>query len=129
MERATFNNIEHLSQQFLTLTIRPWCKRIEAEVNRKLFTEAERGRFIAFMDFDDLLTADLANRANYARTLFNVGALSPNDIRRMGGYNPIEGGDKHYVQVNMADINAVPLPANPTENVQTLLNDAEENEQ
>ena len=130
MERATFNNIEHLSQQFLTLTIRPWCKRLEAEINRKLFTRNEKGRFTAFLDFDDLLVADLASRANYARTLFNVGALSPNDIRKMSGYNPIEGGDNHYVQVNMADINAMPDPnrAGQVDNVQTLLNDTEESE-
>jgi HK97 family phage portal protein len=130
MERATFNNIEHLSQQFLTLTIRPWCKRLEAEINRKLFTRNEKGRFYAFLDFDDLLVADLTSRANYARTLFNVGALSPNDIRKMSGYNPIEGGDNHYVQVNMADINAMPDPnrAGQVDNVQTLLNGTEEDE-
>jgi HK97 family phage portal protein len=130
MERATFNNIEHLSQQFLTLTIRPWCKRLEAEINRKLFTRNEKGRFYAFLDFDDLLVADLTSRANYARTLFNVGALSPNDIRKMSGYNPIEGGDNHYVQVNMADINAMPVPnqAGAIDNVQTLLNETEEDE-
>ena len=125
LDRATFNNIEHLSQQFLTLTIRPWCKRIENEINRKLFPSYERGRITAFLDFDDLLVADLTSRANYARTLFNVGALSPNDIRKMSGYNPIEGGDKHYVQINMADINAMP---EQNQNVQTMLNDADENE-
>jgi len=133
LDRATFNNIEHLSQLFLTQTIRPWCKRIEAEINRKLFKREERGRLVAFLDFDDLLMADLRSRAEYARTLFNVGALSPNDIRRMSGYNPIEQGEKHYVQSNMMDIsqpNANPAPT-PQENddVQTLLNEPENDEQ
>jgi phage portal protein BeeE len=132
MERATFNNIEHLSQQFLTLTIRPWCKRLEAEINRKLFTRNERGRFSAFLDFDDLLAVDLTSRANYARTLFNVGALSPNDIRKMSGFNPIEGGDRHYVQVNMADINAMPDTEGGDDidnDVQTMLNDTDDDNQ
>lgn len=134
LDRATFNNIEHLSQLFLTLTIRPWCKRIEGEINRKLFPKSERGRITAFLDFDDLLMADLKSRSEYARTLFSVGALSPNDIRRMSGYNPVEGGDKHYVQVNMADINddSAEMPDDGTNdadnpNVQTMLSDAEEN--
>lgn len=118
LDRATFNNIEHLSQLFLTLGIRPWSKRVEAEANRKLFKKAERGRFVAFMDFDDLLMADLKSRAEYARTLFHTGALSPDDIRKMSGYNPIDGGHgkKHYVQSNMMDIsqpNPTPEPTPP----------------
>lgn len=116
LERATFNNIEHLSQLFLTLTIRPWCKRIEQEINRKLFPRDERGRFVAFLDFDDLLMADLKSRAEYARTLFNVGAFSPNDIRKMSGYNPIEQGGKHYVQTNMMDISLPPPNQMPVKN-------------
>lgn len=132
LDRATFNNIEHLSQLFLTLTVRPWCKRIEAEINRKLFPKSERGRIVAFLDFDDLLMADLKSRGEYARTLFNVGALSPNDIRKMSGYNPIEHGDKHYVQTNMADISS-PVFEQPqnepnTDNVQTMLSDAEDDQ-
>jgi HK97 family phage portal protein len=135
LDRATFNNIEHLSQLFLTQTIRPWCKRIEAEINRKLFKREERGRLVAFLDFDDLLMADLRSRAEYARTLFNVGALSPDDVRKMSGYNPLPDGqgEKHYVQSNMMDIsqpNANPTPTpQGNDNVQTLLNEPENDEQ
>lgn len=118
LERATFSNIEHLSQLFLTQTILPWCKRFESEINRKLFPRSERGRFYAKFDFDDLLMTDLKSRAEYARTLFNVGALSPDDIRAVSGLNPIPDGfgQKHYVQSNMMDIsqpNANPAPTPP----------------
>lgn len=104
LDRATFNNIEHLSWLFLSNTIRPWCRRIEAEFNRKLFPKAERGRVVAFFDFDDLLMADLKSRAEYLRTLFNMGAISPNEARKSAGYNPFGDGDGHYLQNNMIDL-------------------------
>jgi len=134
LERATFNNIEHLSQLFLTLTIRPWCKRIAAEINRKLFPSYERqprpgqSYFCAEFDFDDLLMADLESRAEYARTFFNMGALSINEVREMLEKNAVEDGDRRFIQGAMADIDK-PLPSQPetqeNTDVQTLLSDAE----
>jgi hypothetical protein len=49
----------------------------------------------------------------------------------MSGYNPIEGGDRHYVQVNMADINAMPDMENggQIDNVQTMLNEPDDDGQ
>lgn len=113
LDRATFNNIEHLSWLFLSQTIRPWCRRIEAELNRKLFPKSERGRIVAFFDFDDLLMADLKSRAEYMRTLFNMGAISPNEARKTAGYNPYDKGDGHYLQNNMVDLTKLGEAAMP----------------
>jgi len=121
LERATFNNIEHLSQLFVNMTLRPWCKRIESEFNRKLFRQSEMARFTVRFDFDDLLMADLESRAEFAQKMFYTGAISPNDIRKMNKQNPIQGGDNHFVQSNMMELNkaAQMVPTNSAVNQQT----------
>ncbi|MBK8706573.1 MAG: phage portal protein [Saprospiraceae bacterium] len=104
LDRATFNNIEQLTLLFVRHTILPWCERIRNEFNRKVFATSERGRYKIRFVLSSLLQGDTQSRGEYYSKLFNIGALSPNDIRRMEGLNPIDGGDKYFVQVNMGDI-------------------------
>lgn len=104
LDRATFNNIEQLTLLFVRHTILPWCERIRNEFNRKIFATSERGRYKIRFVLSSLLQGDTQSRGEYYSKLFNIGALSPNDIRRMEGLNPVEGGDKYFVQVNMGDI-------------------------
>lgn len=121
LDRATFNNIEQLTLLFVRHTILPWCERIRNEFNRKVFSTSERGRYKIRFVLSSLLQGDTQSRGEYYSKLFNVGALSPNDIRRMEGLNPVEGGDKYFVQVNMGDItNAGDMPdgeESPDENI------------
>lgn len=102
LERATFSNIEAQSIEFVTHTIRPWLVRWEQELNRKIFKESEKGTHFVKFNIDGLLRGDAKSRADYYRTMFNVGALSQNDIRRLENMNAIEDGDKYFVQTNMA---------------------------
>jgi HK97 family phage portal protein len=104
LDRATFNNIEQLTLLFVRHTILPWCERIKGELNRKLFEGAERGRYKVRFILASLLQGDTQSRAEFYSKLFNIGAFSPNDIRRMEGLNPVEGGDKYFVQINMGNI-------------------------
>jgi len=113
LRRATFSNIEHLSIQFVTHTLLPWVQRWEQELNRKLFaTESEQRYYIKF-NLEGFLRGDGAARSNYYRTMWNIGAMSQNEIREKEEMPPIENGNKYYVPVNMAD----------AENVKTEEND------
>ena len=105
LDRATFNNIEHLSQLFLKQTIRPWCKRFASEIIRKCFTREEiaAGYSVEF-DFDDLLMADLESRAEYNSKMVNSGIFSINEARENANKNPIQNGDNHLVQMNLHTI-------------------------
>lgn len=105
LDRATFNNIEHLSLLFIKHTIRPWCKRIEAELNRKLFPLDEQGEYIARFDLDDLYMSDLDSRGKYIETMMKWGVLSRDEIRAREKYNPIADGSgaKYFVPMNMHD--------------------------
>ena len=108
LDRATFNNIEHMTLQFVKHTIRPWCKNIEAELDRKIFQEVEKGEKAARFDLDALLMADTETRAEYHYKLFQIGAMSPNDIRRAEGKTPIIDGDRYYRPLNMIELGQTP---------------------
>lgn len=103
LERATNNNIEHQGIEFVVYCILPSVKRWENELNRKLFlTPDTRKRFFVRFNIDTLLRGDSAARAAYYSSMFNIGVLSQNDIRRLENMNPIgPEGDKYYVQLNM----------------------------
>lgn len=112
LDRATFNNIEHLSLLFIKHTVRPWCKRIEAELNRKLFPRDEQGEYKVVFDLDDLLMSDLDNRSAYIDNMMKWGILNRDEVRQREGYNKIEdgSGEAYYVPMNMVD------PTKPNEN-------------
>ena len=91
----TFSNSETFNRLFVQYSLRTWCKRIEGEINSKLFRRAEMGRFFVRFNLDSLLRGDTNSRARYYQTMFNVRALSPNDIRALENMNPYEGGEEY----------------------------------
>lgn len=95
LERATFSNVEELNRIFVQFTLRSWCKRIEAEFNSKLFTNRETGRYFVRFNLDGLLRGDTKARTDYYKTMRLIGALSPNEIRKLENMNPREGGDDY----------------------------------
>jgi len=101
LDRATFSNIEHQGIEFSKFSILPWCIRIEQEINRKLLVDADRDRFYLKHNLDGLQRGDSASRASFYNTLFQIGALSQNDIRALEEKNPIENGDKYFVPLNL----------------------------
>ena len=124
LDRATFNNIEHLSLLFLKHTVRPWCKRIEAELNRKLFPEDEQGEYMVRFDLDDLHMVDMESRGQYIETMMKWGILNRDEIRQREKYNPIPdgSGQKYFVPMNMVD------PTEEPEEQQTNNDGTEEND-
>lgn len=102
LDRSTNNNIEQQSREFLQYTLGPWLTKIEAEITRKLLREREKNSTIVDFDTRNYLRATASDRAMYYNTLFNLGAITPNEIRANEGMNPVENGDIPFVQVNLA---------------------------
>jgi HK97 family phage portal protein len=103
LERATNNNIEHQSLDYIRYCLRPWAVRIEQEINRKLLT----GDFFVEHDFNAFQRGDFASQTAGFALLRNAAVYSANDILRALRQNPIpaaEGGD-----VRLAPLNMVPL--------------------
>lgn len=118
LERATFNNIEEQSLEFVTDCIRPWCVRIEQEFNRKLLTAQERqqGYFFEFL-IDGLLRGNMKARYESYAIGRSWGWLSPDDVRDMENLNKLEGGqgDIYLVPANMIDAETLTQPEDDQE--------------
>jgi HK97 family phage portal protein len=116
LEKATFSNIEHQSLSFVQHTLVPWLARIEQASERDLLSERDRASHFVEALVDGLLRGDFKSRQEgYALALRN-GVLSINEVRQMENRNPIEGGDVHMVQMQMAPLDALgqdPVPALP----------------
>jgi hypothetical protein len=79
----------------------PWIKRWEEAISRDLLPEEDQEEYFPEFDVRGLLRGDSAMRSAYYRDLFNIGVLSQNDIRRLENENPIEGGNRYFVPLNM----------------------------
>lgn len=104
LERATFTNIEQQSISFVVDTLRAWLVRIEQQANRDLLTETERRQFFTEFSVDALLRGDSAARGAFYQSLFQVGALSPNQALAFENMNPVPGGDERFVPMNMVPL-------------------------
>jgi HK97 family phage portal protein len=100
MSEATFSNIEQQNLDHINDTLMPWINRWEEEIERKLFI-GEEDEFFARHILTELLRGDSAARSKFSREMFNIGALSQNDIREGMDMNPIEDGDVYYIQGQM----------------------------
>lgn len=104
LERATFSNIEHQSREFVTYTLRPWVKRWEAEINRKLFTEYDKARgFYYRFNLDSLLRGDSESQAKLIDAYMKWGITTRDEIRALYGFNNSQDstGSIHLVPANM----------------------------
>lgn len=102
LERSTHTNIEAQNIEFVTDTLLPWAIRFEAAINSRLLDPY--GDLVAKVNTSGLLRGDSAGRAAFYSSLHNLGAISANEIRALEDMAPIEGGDKHYVQMNLMSI-------------------------
>lgn len=103
LQRATNNNIEHQSLDYMRTCLRMWAVRIEQEINRKLLAAP----YFAEHDFNAFQRGDFQSQTTGYALLRQWGVYSANDILRNLRQNPIpaeEGGD-----VRLAPLNMVPL--------------------
>lgn len=102
LERGTFSNIEHQSQEFQQKVVLPYVQMMEDAMERDLLTidDVRAGVVIRF-NMDATLRADFKTRQEGLQIQRNAGALSPNEWREIEGRNPIdaaEGGDTYWQQ-------------------------------
>jgi len=107
LSKSSFNNIEMQSQEFLTYTLMPYINRIEAEMNLKLFRTNELGKTFVEFNVNGLLRGDVKSRTEAYKTAITNGYMSINEVRQKENMNSIEGGDKHFMQMNMTTIDKV----------------------
>lgn len=104
-ESLTYSTVEQESIEFVQHTLRPWIVRFEQELNRKIFSTEDTGRYYCEFNVDGLLRADVKTRyESYAIGVSN-GWLSPDEIRQLENMNPRsdgKGGDYKSVDASPA---------------------------
>jgi HK97 family phage portal protein len=87
---------EQQARDFVMHTLRLHLKRLEQELNRKLFPR-DTGKFVRF-DLGDLIEGDSKAQAEYNRAALGgpgtgQGWMTVNEVRKSKGLAPIPGGD------------------------------------
>jgi HK97 family phage portal protein len=112
MTKSSFSNIESEQRSFYADTLLPWLVRLEQNFNGQLLSDSDRsfsgyGRLYFKHSAEGILRPDAAARAAFYTSMFNIGALSDNEIRGYEELDPIPGGDEHFVPLNMVPLSMV----------------------
>lgn len=110
-DKATYSNTEQEGRALVQNAIGPLAKRVEAALCRCLLTDAGRRGLYIEHDLDSLLRGDVAARFEAYRIGREIGALSPNDIRRRENEPPIPNGDTYHQPSNWVPLGSQPAPA------------------
>ena len=113
LTKSSFSNIEQQSLEFTKYSLTPYLANWEQELNRKLLTDRELSTHFFKFQTTELLRGDADSRADYYRKLFEIGAISPNEIRTMENLNKISEGDEYFVPLNLGQLGST---NNKTEN-------------
>ena len=92
------SGIAEINTGFLKLNLKPYLERIEASIKRHLMPSSDWETIDIEFNFDSLLRADSATRAETASKQINSGQKTPNEVRASEGLAPAEsGGDTIYL--------------------------------
>jgi len=105
LERATFNNIEHLALEFIQDGILNWLVNAEQEFKRQLIDE--RNLFARF-SVDAYLRGDAKSRAEALQIRRQNGTLSADEWRELEDENPLPdgAGKSYWMPMNFAPVGA-----------------------
>ena len=129
---STYSNISHQEAEFKQYCMMQYFVRIEEEINRKLLWD-EPELYVKF-NVNAILRGVPEDRVKFYHEMFNMGALSTNDILELEDRNPVgEDGDQRFVPVNLASLRRMkmsesqplsPLPTNTPSDDEPMMDDA-----
>lgn len=106
VERSTSwgAGIEQQSIQWVSYSLRPWLERIEQAINplltRPAYVNPEAEVFCRF-NVEGLLRGDIKSRMEAYAVGIQTGIYTPNRCLALEDEPPYEGGDRHYMPLNM----------------------------
>jgi HK97 family phage portal protein len=104
---SSYSTVEATQLAFLTDTLSPILQKFELEFERKLFLPVEQPKIDVQFDTSILVRLDVKAQSDYYRNLYNMGAVTPNEIRRDILRSPVEGGNHVFIQGAMTTIENV----------------------
>ncbi|WP_237152387.1 phage portal protein [Oryzibacter oryziterrae] len=106
-DNATYSNVEGESTALVRNALGPLAARIEQAMMRCLLSEQARRSLYIEHDLSALLRGDVQARFEAYRIGREIGALSPNDVRRRENEPPVPGGDVYHQPANWVPLGTV----------------------
>lgn len=101
LSRATFSNIEQQTIQFAQFSLRPAVKRVEVELENKLFFDKEKGLYSVKFNLNGLMRGDMAARGEWYSKMIQNGVYDRNEVRVMEELTTKPGLSKSLYPSNM----------------------------
>jgi len=101
---ATFASSEAFFAAHLIHCLAPWHRAWTQRIDEMLLDGS--GPLFAEFDTRYMRSGSIKDRAVYARTMVEMGLLSPNEYRDEEGWDPRPGGDEYLTPLNMISGNA-----------------------
>lgn len=101
---STFASSEAFFAAHLVHTLAPWHKAWNQRMDETLLDGA--GPLFTGFDTRYMRAGSLKDRAQYARTMVEMGLMSPNEYRDEEGWDPRPGGDEFLKPMNMTGGNS-----------------------
>ncbi len=117
LDRATFNNIEQMSIDFVMYSLMPWLVRWEQSMAKVLLSHDDKRKYEIRFNADGFLRGSHKERYEAYAVGINNGFLCPNDVRRLENMDVIPDGDIFMVQGAMMPLDMVGAAYARKENV------------
>jgi len=98
------SGIEQIMQGFYKLTLRPLLEKIEASMMVNLLSDRDRMSMDIEFDFNALLRSDIKTMFESYKSAVNGSLMTPNEARRELNLQPVDAGDKLFLQGAMMPI-------------------------
>ncbi len=107
-----YKSAEMANITFLSMTLDPILKRIEAEFTRKLISRTQYNKRAFKFDRRGIYSLDLQSLAEYQKKTIEAGIYTINDWRRLENLPEVPGGDVVHVSTNLAPLGSDKLSGN-----------------
>ena len=101
---TAYGNLEQKYLEFYSGSIFPMTTIIEEIARQKLLTEKEKKDSVIKFKYNTMLRVDAKTRAEYYKTRFGIGSISPNEVREYEDENTFKNGNDHYIELNRESI-------------------------
>lgn len=107
-DKAVWRNVEELTQVFLDMALVPWLDVWTSALSRCLLTKEEKATHFFEFKIDAVAKANLAARYTAYRQASGGSWFTPNEIRKLENYPPVDGGDELVLQAGQTPANDQP---------------------
>lgn len=96
--------VSAIMQSWYTLGLRTDLKRIEQAIAKRILTPEQRLKYSVKINYEDLLRGDTTARSAFYTAMLNAGVMTINEVRKLEGWPPVEGGDIPRMQMQNVPI-------------------------